>query len=91
ILTNALQKIYKKLFYRQKDHKYNFEQVTNIYQWLQSYLSILYVKHNGTPENEIQQVCDYITPAFSQNKQPIGKDLKSRKVLYNPKKRKKEI
>ncbi|WP_261510071.1 hypothetical protein [Chryseobacterium paludis] len=85
------QNIFTKLFYKQKDKEYYFENLPNVFQWAQSYRSSVYIKKHGIPENQIDFVCDYINPSFLQNKGTIVKDLSNKKVLYNPRKGKKEI
>lgn len=85
------QNILTKLFYKQKDKEYHFEHLSNVFQWAQSYRSSVYIKDHGIPENQIDYVCDYINPSFLKNKGMIVKDLTNKKVLYNPRKGKKEI
>ncbi|EJL72087.1 hypothetical protein [Chryseobacterium populi] len=85
------QNIFTKLFYQQKDKEYYFEPLPNVFQWAQSYRSSLYIKDHGIPESQIDFVCDYINPSFLENKGTITKDLTNKKILYNPRKGKKEI
>jgi len=85
------QSFFTKLFYQQKDKEYHFEALPNVFQWAQSYRSSVYLKKHGIPESQIDYVCDYINPSFTENKNIIPKDLSDRKVLYNPKKGKEEI
>ncbi|MDX8567013.1 hypothetical protein OZ668_03400 [Elizabethkingia sp. HX XZB] len=85
------QNIFSKLFYKQKDKEYNFEQLPNVFQWAQSYRSSIYIKDHKIPENLIDYVCDYINPIFLKNNKEIPKDLTNRTILYNPRKGKKEI
>ena len=85
------QSFFTKLFFQQKDKEYHFEALPNVFQWAQSYRSSVYLKKHGIPENQIDYVCDYINPSFTENKNIIPKDLSDRKVLYNPKKGKDEI
>jgi len=85
------QSFFTKLFYQQQDKEYHFEALPNVFQWAQSYRSSVYLKKHGIPENQIDYVCDYINPSFTENKNIIQKDLSDRKVLYNPKKGKEEI
>ncbi|MDQ1806381.1 hypothetical protein RAH57_20515 [Chryseobacterium sp. CKR4-1] len=85
------QSIFTRLFYRQADKEYHFEKLPNVFQWAQSYRSSVYIKEHGIPDNEIDFVCDYINPSFLKNKKPIIKDLNNKKILYNPRKGKKEI
>ncbi|HFK5584791.1 hypothetical protein HZP56_09765 [Elizabethkingia anophelis] len=85
------QNIFTKLFYRQKDREYNFEQLPNVFHWAQSYRSSIYLKNHNIPEAQIDYVCDYINPIFLKNKKKTQKDLTNRTILYNPNKGKKEI
>lgn len=85
------QSSFTKPFYQQKDKEYYFEALPNVFQWAQSYRSSVYLKKHGIPESQIDYVCDYINPSFTENKNSITKDLSDRKVLYNPKKGKDEI
>lgn len=85
------QSIFTKIFYKQKDKEYYFEPLSNVFQWAQSYRSSKYIKDHGIPENQIDYVCDYINPSFLENKERITKDLTNQKILYNPRKGKKEI
>lgn len=85
------QSIFTKLFYRQKDKEYHFEDLPNVFQWAQSYRSSIYIKDHSIPENQIDFVCDYINPSFLANKETIYKDLTNKTILYNPRKGKKEI
>lgn len=85
------QNIFTKLFYKQKDNEYYFEPLSNVFQWAQSYRSSVYIKDHGIPDNQIDYVCDYINPSFLENKESIVKDPANKKVLYNPRKGKKEI
>lgn len=85
------QNIFTKLFYQQKDKEYHFEPLPNVFQWAQSYRSSIYIKDHGIPESQIDYVCDYINPSFVKNKETIIKDLTNKKILYNPRKGKKEI
>jgi hypothetical protein len=85
------QSFLTKPFYQQTDKEYHFEALPNVFQWAQSYRSSVYLKKHGIPESQIDYVCDYINPSFTENKNVIKKDLSDRKVLYNPKKGKDEI
>lgn len=85
------QSVFTKLFYQQKDKEYYFEALPNVFQWAQSYRSSVYLKKHGIPESQIDYVCDYINPSFTENKNLIKKDLRDRTILYNPKKGKDEI
>lgn len=85
------QSFFTQLFYQQKDKEYYFEALPNVFQWAQSYRSSVYLKKHGIPESQIDYVCDYINPSFTENKNSTAKDLNDRKVLYNPKKGKEEI
>ncbi|MBW7675746.1 hypothetical protein [Chryseobacterium chendengshani] len=85
------QSFFTKLFYKQADKEYYFEDLPNVFQWAQSYRSSVYLKKHGIPDNQIDYVCDYINPSFTENKNVIKKDLNNKKVLYNPKKGKEEI
>jgi len=85
------QSFFTKLFYKQSDKEYHFENLPNVYQWAQSYRSSIYLKDHHIPENQIDYVCDYINPIFLENSQQIQKDLTNKTILYNPKKGKKEI
>lgn len=85
------QSFFTKLFYQQKDKEYHFEALPNVFQWAQSYRSSVYLKNHGIPESQIDYVCDYINPSFTESESVIKKDLSDRKVLYNPKKGKEEI
>lgn len=85
------QSFFTKLFYPQKDKEYHFEALPNVFQWAQSYRSSVYLKKHGIPESQIDYVCDYINPSFTENKNVIKKNLSDRTILYNPKKGKDEI
>ncbi|WP_378104767.1 hypothetical protein [Chryseobacterium sp. sg2396] len=85
------QSFFTKLFYQQKDKEYHFEPLPNVFQWAQSFRSGIYLKNHGIPENQIDYVCDYINPIFTESSQPVSKDLNDKTILYNPKKGKKEI
>lgn len=85
------QNIFSKLLYDQKDKEYLFEPLPNVYQWAQSFRSSIYLKNHNIPGSQIDFVCDYINPAFLANKNTIQKNLNQKRVLYNPRKGKKEI
>lgn len=85
------QSFFTKLFYQQKDREYHFEPLPNVFQWAQSFRSGLYLKEHGVSERQIDYVCDYINPQFTESSQPVSKDLSNKTILYNPKKGKKEI
>lgn len=85
------QSFLTKLFYKQTDKEYHFENLPNVYQWAQSYRSSVYLKDHNIPESHIDYVCDYINPIFLDKNQPIKKDLSNKTILYNPKKGKNEI
>jgi len=85
------QSFFTKLFYKQTDKEYHFEDLPNVFQWAQSYRSGVYLKEHGISNHQIDYVCDYINPSFTENKNVIKKDLNNKDVLYNPKKGKEEI
>lgn len=85
------QSFFTKLFYKQDNKEYHFENLPNVFQWAQSYRSSIYLKDHNIPENQIDYVCDYINPIFLDKTQTINKDLSNKTILYNPKKGKKEI
>ncbi len=85
------QNFFTKLFYKQDDKEYHFENLPNVFQWAQSYRSSVYLKDHNIPESQIDYVCDYINPIFLDKNQAIKKDLANKTILYNPKKGKKEI
>lgn len=85
------QSFFTKLFYKQTDKEYHFENLPNVFQWAQSHRSSVYLKDHNIPENKIDYVCDYINPIFLNKNQVINKDLSNKTILYNPKKGKKEI
>ncbi|MCY0978740.1 hypothetical protein PGH12_10365 [Chryseobacterium wangxinyae] len=85
------QNFFTKLFYKQDDKEYHFENLPNVFQWAQSYRSSVYLKDHNIPESQIDYVCDYINPIFLDKNQAIKKDLSNKTILYNPKKGKKEI
>lgn len=84
------QSFFTKLFYNQKDREYYFEPFPNVFYWAQSFRSGVYIREHKVPETQIDYVCDYINPIFLKNRE-IKKDLTDKKILYNPKKGKKEI
>jgi len=85
------QSFFTKLFYKQDDKEYHFENLPNVFQWAQSYRSSVYLKDHNISENQIDFVCDYINPIFLDKTQTIEKDLANKTILYNPKKGKSEI
>lgn len=85
------QNIFKRLLYKQFDKEYHFEPLPNVFHWAQSYRSSIYLEKHHIPKNQIDSVCDYINPIFLENRVSIQKDLSNRKILYNPKKGKKEV
>lgn len=84
------QIFFTKLFYKQTDREYHFESFPNVFHWAQSFRSGVYIQEHKVPENQIDYVCDYINPVFLKSKE-IQKNLTNKKILYNPKKGKKEI
>ena len=85
------QNIFKRLFYKQFDKEYHFEPLPNVFHWAQSYRSSIYLKNHHIPEKQIDYVCDYINPIFLESNELIKKNLANARILYNPKKGKKEI
>lgn len=84
------QNIFQKLFYKQADREYHLEPLPDVFHWAQSYRSGVYLKNHHIPEDQIDYVCDYINPVFLEST-GIKKNLHSRRILYNPKKGKKEM
>jgi len=85
------QSFFTKLFYKQDDREYHFENLPNVFQWAQSYRSGIYLKDHHIPEGKIDYVCDYINPIFVDHNKIINKNLSNKKIIYNPKKGKNEI